>query len=436
MQKGYDVIVFGAGTAGIVAALQAARLGAKTLVVEKNAWPGGTMTLGGINAPSHFFAWGRQIIAGIGWELICRTWRETETPLPDGDYTVNNPGPRPLTMDPWIFSAICEEELLNAGTELLYHALPAKVSYDADVWNVTICTKTGQESTTARTLIDCTGDANIVTLAGFDVIKAQVVQPATLDMYCSGYDPETLDYAALKTAAESAIAAGTLKITDISWNNKEPEAFLWRHGRNANHIWSSDAENSNGRTTVDIEARRSMLRMYRFFRQQPGLEHFRIEHCAAETGIRESGIIKGKVTITLEDYSSGRKFDDALCYAFYPIDEHLNDGKGIDYRHLDNGCLPTIPRGALLPEGSRFMIAAGRCVSSDRLANSALRVQCPCMAMGQAAGAMAALSSANGCDPADLPFEQLKDVLREHNAIVPDTQNEQLKRSVCTPTAL
>ncbi len=419
MKKEYDVIVFGAGTAGVVAAIQAARLGAATLLVEKNAWCGGTMTVGGINAPSHFFAWGKQIIAGIGWELVCRTWRETGTPIPDGDYTIDNSGPRPLTMDPWIFAAICEEELLDAGTELLYHALPAKVSYDANLWHVTICTKTGLESTTARTVIDCTGDANIVALAGFEVIKAQIVQPATLDMYCSGYDLEALDFAALKTATETAIAAGTLKITDISWNNKGPEAFLRRNGKNANHIVSNGAENSDGRTAVDIEAHRSILRMYRFFRQQPGLENFRIAHCAAETGIRESGIIKGQATITHDDYVSGRKFDDAICYAFYPIDEHLNDGKGINFRHLELECLPTIPRGALLPEGSRHLIAAGRCVSSDRLANSALRVQCPCMAMGQAAGALAALSVAEGIDPAELPHEKLTTVLRKHNAIVP-----------------
>ena len=66
----YDVIVVGGGTAGVIAATQAGRAGAQTLLVEKNGMLGGTVTVGGINAPAHFFAWGEQIIGGIAWELM------------------------------------------------------------------------------------------------------------------------------------------------------------------------------------------------------------------------------------------------------------------------------------------------------------------------------------------------------------------------------
>ncbi|MFW6457288.1 MAG: FAD-dependent oxidoreductase [Planctomycetota bacterium] len=76
MKPEYDVIVIGGGTAGTIAAIQAARAGASTLLVEKNAMLGGTMTVGGVNAPAHFFAWGQQVIAGIGWELLCKTYAE------------------------------------------------------------------------------------------------------------------------------------------------------------------------------------------------------------------------------------------------------------------------------------------------------------------------------------------------------------------------
>ncbi len=72
-----------------------------------------------------------------------------------------------------------------------------------------------------------------------------------------------------------------------------------------------------------------------------------------------------------------------------------------------------------MPAGSRFLLVAGRSVASDREANSALRVQCPCMAMGQAAGAMAALSARTGLDPEELPLEEVRALLREHGAIVP-----------------
>jgi hypothetical protein len=162
-----------------------------------------------------------------------------------------------------------------------------------------------------------------------------------------------------------------------------------------------------------------MLRAYRFFRKQPGLENFRVDWISPEVGIRETVTIKGKKTITVEEYEAGKLSDDAVCYAFYPIDEHLNDGMGFNARRLGHHVLPTIPRGALLPEGSRFLIVAGRCLSSDREANSALRVECPCFAMGQAAGALAALSAHTGMDPEELPLEDVYALLRAHGAIIP-----------------
>ncbi len=81
--KHYDVIVVGGGTAGVVAAIQAGRAGAKTLLVEKTGMLGGTTTTGGVNFPGLFHAWGRQIIAGIGWDLVTRCVAETGGTLPD-----------------------------------------------------------------------------------------------------------------------------------------------------------------------------------------------------------------------------------------------------------------------------------------------------------------------------------------------------------------
>jgi len=419
MKSQYDVIVFGGGTAGTVAAIQAGRSGVRTLLVEKNAILGGTMTAGGINAPAHFFAWGKQIIGGIGWELVRKTLEETGRPVPTAEFTRDNSTPTHMSMDISVFAALCDEAVIDAGVDLLFHAMPAAVTFENDVWTVRVCTKTGLEECRAKVLIDATGDANVVSLAGFDLVHPEVVQPATLQMHCSGYDARALDFDALKSASEKAIAAGELKTTDISWHDNGPEAFLRRHGNNANHLRAPRAETSEGKSTAEVEARRAILRMYRFFRKQPGLENFRIDWICPEAGIRESVTIKGKATVSVADYEAGRTYDDAVCYAFYPIDEHLNDGKGINFRHLKRNVLPTIPRGALLPAGSRFLIVAGRCLASDREANSALRVECPCMAMGQAAGVMAALSARRGVDPEDLPLEDVHAELRKYGAIVP-----------------
>lgn len=410
MKPAYDVIVMGGGTAGITAAIQAGRAGGSTLLVEKNGILGGTMTVAGIYSPSYFFAWGRQVVGGIGWELLRKTYAETGQPLPK---------PEHLRVDVPIFAALADEAALAAGVELLFHAMAATVVFADGAWTVQICTKTGLQSVRAKLLIDATGDANVVGLAGFELVRSDVIQPATLTFGCSGYDPDALDYAALNTAADAAIAAGELLTTDISWRNDGPRALLQQHGYNANHLHAPHAHTSEGRSRAEIEGRRALLRMYRFLRRQPGLVNFRIDWLCHEVGIRETVTIRGKTTITASDYESGKVWDAAVCYAFYPVDEHLHDGNGVKFRPLRQGVVPTIPRGALLPAGSRFLLVAGRCLASDRDANSALRVECPCMAMGQAAGAMAALSARTGVDPEDLRMEDVYSLLREHGAIVP-----------------
>ena len=414
MKHECDVMVVGAGTAGLVAAIQAGREGAATLLVEKNGMPGGTMTIGGINAPAHFFAWGRQVVRGIGWELCRRTFEETGQPVPKPEE-----GTRHLRIDAPVFAALAEEALLDAGVEMLYHAMPASARFEAGAWIVQVCTKTGLQEVRARVLVDATGDANVVALAGFELIRPDLVQPATLSFRCSGYDPDALDYDALKVAADAAVAAGELLVTDVAWGEEGPRGLLRKRGHNANHVRAPQAHTSEGRTQAEVEGRKAMLRANRFLRRQPGLENFRIDWVCPEIGIRETATIQGKRTITAAEYEAGVVYDDAICHAFYMIDEHLNDGRGINKRPLKQDVLPTIPRGAILPAGSRFLLAPGRCLSSDREANSALRVECPCMAMGQAAGAMAALSARTGVDPEDLPLDDVRRVLRKHDAIVP-----------------
>ena len=93
---------------------------------------------------------------------------------------------------------------------------------------------------------------------------------------------------------------------------------------------------------------------------------------------------------------------------------------GLDKRGLAPGTVPQVPRGALIPAHSRRFVAAGRLLSSDRLANSALRVQAVCMATGQAAGAMAALSAKSGADPLRLELAEIRALLKRHGAIVPE----------------
>ena len=160
------------------------------------------------------------------------------------------------------------------------------------------------------------------------------------------------------------------------------------------------------------------MRLYRFLKKQPGLEKLEFKLNAAECGVRETRTIVGLETVTAEEYAAGKKYKDAVSHAFYPID--LHDAKvGLDKRNLTPGIVPTVPRGALIPRNTRHLLAAGRILSSDRLANSALRVQATCMATGQAAGALAALSVRLGVPAEEIPMPELRRLLEANRAIVP-----------------
>ena len=421
-EKTYDVVVIGGGAAGITAAIQAGRAGARTLLVEKNARLGGVTVNSGINAPGLFHAWGRQIIAGIGWELVERTVRESHGTMPDFTVPPKRHFFHQVQVDKMVYAALADQAILTAGADLLCHTMLGAVAENDPGWTLTLCTKEGLQTVRTTVLIDCTGDANAVEQAGFALRFPDYTQPCTLSCHASGYDPDTLDMAALNAAFIAAIARGEVKASDACWRTDQPNIGHWvtLRGGNGNHIQGTPAaRTSAGRTLLEVEGRQAIYRIVRFLRTQPGLDKLKIEWVSPELGVRETVTIEGDTIVTLEDFTSGRIWEDALCYAFYPIDLHGMDSRQWVAYPVPEGIVGTIPRGALLPRGSRNLLVAGRCFSSDRLANSALRVQAPCMAMGQAAGAMAALAADRGTSVRDLPMPDITTLLEKHGAIVP-----------------
>ena len=458
-RRNFDVLVAGGGTAGVVAAIQSARAGARTLLVEKTGMLGGTVTNAGVTAVSCFNAYGRQVIAGIGWEMVCRSFSEVGEAPPDFSKHSPKNGCLLCVVNLPVFAAVADEMVIESGAEVLMHAMPAVVAKvpatdrgspgvgrdlrarpdaaqrsastsgrldchgnsgnpDGGSWRVTLCTKNGLTEVGARVLVDCTGDANVVTMAGLEVERNNELQPATLVMRLDGYDPAALDIPAIQAAFDRAVESGELLRSDPGWQHGNIGSFLRWRGGNCIHVVDVDGSTSEGRTRAEMESRKVMMRLFRFLRRQPGLSGLRISSCAAETGIRETVTIKGRRKITVADYESGRLWDDAVCYSFYPVDVHT--AEGLIYRVLPEGVVPTIPFGALLPESGRNIAVAGRCIAGDREANSAYRVQSTCMATGQAAGAAAALAVKRGVDVADVSLADLRALLKEHGAIVPE----------------
>ena len=422
MEK-YDVAVIGGGTAGVVAAVQAAREGASVLLVEKSELLGGTITNAGVSSAGLFFAWKKQIIAGIGWEIISKCVDEGHSALPDfSKQEQQNHSREHVRFNRSLFAMLCDEAVVNAGVHVSFDTMLAEIVEGESEKILTLCTKEGLKRVSTTVLIDCTRDANAVTLAGYPVERSEHCQPSTYYCRLSGYNKDNLDFEEIGKAYDKEVEKGNLSYISSGW---DPDKFtgMWikGYGGNGSHV-STDGihgDTSEGRTRLCLDGRLAILNSYRFLRTQKGLESLEISDLLPECGVRETVRIIGEKTITSEDYLSGKRYGDDVCYAFYPIDLHSLKNGGLQKTYLQEGIVPTIPRGALLPKGSHNLIVAGRCISADQAANSAVRVEASCMATGQVAGALAAITARTGTEPSKIPMEDLRAVLERHGAIVP-----------------
>lgn len=415
----YDVIIIGGGPTGFPAAVQAARMGAKTLLVEKSGQLGGTTTLNRVAAPGIFHAWGKQVIAGIGWNLVERAVALQGAQLPDFSDLSLAHWQHQVRLCPTLLAALIDEAVQTSGCELLLHTTPARIGRVGDAWSVQLCGKEGLFDVQAKWIIDATGDANAAYLAGCPLKpRSDTLQPGTLVFCLEGYDPETIDMESLDAAAQMALAEGRLEKGDFGWAGGSLRHLVFSRGRNSIHTVGIDAFTSAGKTIGELKSRAAVLRIFRFLKTQPGFEKLGVAWAAAECGVRETRIIDGETTISYEDYLHGRRWPDAVSYSFYPIDLHTDHG--LRKEHLAEGVVPTIPLSAMIPKGVTQFLAAGRCASGDQLANSAYRVQATCMGMGQAAGAVAALCADSGQhDARQVDFGALKQALEAEGAIFP-----------------
>jgi len=369
-----DVLVVGGGTAGHVAAIQAGRAGAKTLLVERGSQLGGTMTTGGVAFPGLFDAWGKQIIAGIGWELVKESVELDEGTFPNFAKVPQRHWHNQVYINQFLYALLAEEKCAEAGVEIAYYEFPRVIEKTDQGWEVECVGFGTQRRVRCKQIIDSTGGAEVVGLLGLPRLREEERQPGSfLFMMGESHEP----------------------------------------GRNQIHrlyVHGADSTNSRTATVANMTGRKSILARVR-------KEGKRLMHLQPETGFRETYRIEGETLITVNDYTSGRVFDDAISYAFYPVDLHTKTG--VKPKPLKPGTVPTIPLRALVPKGSSNILVAGRSVSSDRLANSGLRVQASCMGMGQAAGVTATLAAKAGTTPLDVPLSEIHALLRDHGQIVP-----------------
>jgi hypothetical protein len=408
-----DVAVVGGGTAGSIAAISAADAGASTVLIEKNGILGGTMTSSFVSFPGLFFAWGKQIISGYGWRANKRAEQLGGAKIPKITYKPEGHWEEQISLNRFVYARVLDEFCLDAGVEIRLHTILADAAEADGGIRLITAGKEGLKRIHAKIVIDATADANLTSLLGYPCAQSETLQPATLVNRISGYDLAEVDKDFIAAATKEALCCGRLP---AELHEESIYSYLTQHSINF-HNACPDAASSEGKTALELSARKKLMGLYEFMRGLPKLENLRVDIAAVECGVRETKRIIGEKVITAGEYLAGILYGDAVCYAFYPIDLHVMEG--IEQEFLADGVVPSIPYKALIPKGAARLLAAGRCVSSDAAANSALRVQAPCMAMGQAAGCAAALAARHGLPVGDVPYGELCALLKKQGAIVP-----------------
>ena len=413
-----DVAVIGGGPAGLGAALTSARLGASTVLVERDARLGGTTVSAEVLPMGLFDAWGKQIIDGPCWSLVTNAVALGEGRLPDiSKQDVHALWNACVRVNPFVYSALAAETLEKAGVQLRFNAAAWGMEKLPDGWRIKLATDEGVKTLLAKEVVDATGNGAVAAFAGAKRVRSEDAdrQPGSYFFHLNTRGMK-FDAAAVNRAHERAVADGTLLATDVHICMSD---FIRNGGGWGCYVPLADNSTAEARAETNRRGRETMLRILRFVRSQPGLGKATVVSAAPEVGVRETYRVVGEKTVTEEAYLNGTVEDDTVCYSYWMIDAHKASQKTARLRFHEPEKVGTIPLGAMLPKGTRNLLVAGRAVSSDHGANSALRVQASCMAMGQAAGAAAALAAPTGADVREIDIGAVKAALRSVGAIVP-----------------
>jgi len=439
----YDVLVVGGGPTGAAAAIAAGRDGARVLLVEQHGFLGGSGTAALVPAWCPFSDREKCIIRGIGYEIL----EEMKQGMPHIPPEMIDWVP----IDPERLKVIYEQRVTAAGAEILYltHFLDVVLSEERDgagralIDSIIIHNKSGIQRVKARTIIDCTGDADVAAIAGVPFHKGDpqtgTLQPCTMCFVLAGVDNSVLQpwlwaddskNLLLKPSIAAAKAAGDLDIIEDAANVAyQSESTI---GFNFSHVFDVDATDGQQFSQAMIEGRTLVRHLTDFVRKYlPGCESAFLVSSGVQIGVRETRRIVGDYTLTLDDYLARRSFDDEIARSAYYIDIHLskkeweaNLGQEIDWdakiHQYQPGESHGIPYRCLLPEGVANLLVAGRCISTDRAVQGSTRVMPNCLMMGEAAGCAAALVGAEKGLVRTVDIKQLRERLRGYGAWLPE----------------
>jgi 2-polyprenyl-6-methoxyphenol hydroxylase-like FAD-dependent oxidoreductase len=422
MNRRYDVVVVGAGSAGSSAAISSARFGARTLLLDRLPFLGGTSTA----VLDTFYAFytpgakARRVVGGIGWEVVERLKAEGmafERPNTYGAGTG-------VTYDPEVLKVVWERLAEDAKVDVLLHTWATGVELrDGHTAGIRTWNKGGESFFEAGAIIDASGDADLCAMAGVAYEDAKstpnlqslstIFRVANVDVEKASALPKTELWAMMRQAGESG--AYRLPRLEGSWHRTPHPGVITVHMTRIPNVDATDPEQL---TRAEIEGRRQVREYHRFLRDRvPGFDQSVLVATSPAIGVRESRRVIGDYRLTREDVLGARRFDDEIALCGAPIEDHAA-GPDTKWTYVPESAVYGIPYRCLLPAGVDGMIVAGRCFSATHDAHASARSMATCMAMGQAAGIAAAMSVASQTTPRSVDPTELRSCLLENLALL------------------
>ncbi len=431
----FDVVVAGAGTGGVVAAIAAARQGAKTALIEVKGYPGGTVTEGGTALHSFYNLWKafpgvkkRQVIRGIPQQIIDRLLKVGGTSghaeMSKGyDYDSVC-----TAIDTEMYKLVTFEMLNEAGVFVCVNTLLAGAIMDGSrIRGVIVESRSGREAFYANAFVDCTAYGDLSAFAGakftepndYPVVNSIGVANVSMEKlhdFLQKHDALTQRAEGIRSGKEGQIVRiqGTMA--------KLPGGFAKEAGKigmsmvtttvhddyfmfiKINFKMPVSPTNRDEVAKAELELRKRQFRAIELFREYvPGCEKAFVARTSPKLCIRRGRLITCDYDISHEDVIEGRHFDDdIMAYGFHDSAPRLQ---------VKNGGTYGIPYRALRVAGVENLLAAGMMITSDHRAHMSTRNTVACMGQGQAAGTAAALCSARKCGSRELRYSDLRTAL-------------------------
>ena len=419
----YDIIVAGAGPAGICAAVAAARQGARVALIERYGVVGGNLTAGYVGP----------ILGSVG----PGTMRDEVCGLlgvKDNDWIGEQGNAHDFEEAKFTLADLVAKE--SNIDVFLQTAVFDVIKEDNVVKGLVCASNEGPLRFEAPVTIDCTGDGIVSFMAGAEVGKGRedgLMQPVTLEFTIDGVDEERglicigdVDNVELNGQrfldwCKDRAAEGKLP-EKLAAVRLHPCVEKGRRQVNTTQVNRVDITRIEQIFPADYELRQQINLLRDFLRENlPGYENIKVIGSGTTTGVRESRRIMGDYVIDADELSAGKRFPDVIVHdALFIVDIHNPDGAGQAEDKIQY-CQPyDLPYRCFLPKGLEGLMVAGRCISGTHRAHASYRVMSICMAMGEAVGIAAALSVQNGCTPRQLDVTLLQKTMTDKGIVLFD----------------